>query len=263
MKWKMKWFNVLNYQWDIDPRTIHRSSRVDRNNRPGCRTSRHSRSGKRHDTLDRIDLWGIGSHSERLGNRCDTDTLPWRDRMLWSSPSGTRTSLRSSNRNGLPDRWHCMRHPWIRRCTNIRLDLFQQLIDFSIGNWFDSENTCNVMTRSSVFAMALLLAVLAVESCPAGRLTEQTWPSNGAFALSIRVGAIASMLTGADIGAIVPVTTLGTLILTIVSYVAWEKRNRRMRETKERKRKIKGNTIKEIKRSNNNRRRKSTGCCCW
>ena len=76
------------------------------------------------------------------------------------------------------------------------------------------------MTRSSVFTVALLLAVLAVESRPAGRLAEQAGPSNGAFALSVRVGAIASILTGADIGAIVPVTTLGTLILTIVSDVA-------------------------------------------
>jgi hypothetical protein len=38
--------------------------------------------------------------------------------------------------------------------------------------------------------------------------------------LPIRVGAIASILASADIGAIVPVVSLGTLISTIVSDVA-------------------------------------------
>ena len=76
------------------------------------------------------------------------------------------------------------------------------------------------MTRSSVLTMTLQLAVFAVESRPTGRFTQQTRPSNGAFALAVRVGAIASILTSADIGAIVPITALGTLILAIVSNVA-------------------------------------------
>lgn len=54
---------------------------------------------------------------------------------------------------------------WI--CFNSYL-IFPLAIDFRL------KNTCDVMTRSPVFAMALLLAVLTVESCPAGRLTEQT-----------------------------------------------------------------------------------------
>ncbi len=76
------------------------------------------------------------------------------------------------------------------------------------------------MARRSVLTVALLLTILAIKAGPAWRFAQETGPSGGTFALSVRIGAVASVFTSAGIGAIVSVTALRARILAVVTDVA-------------------------------------------
>lgn len=77
----------------------------------------------------------------------------------------------------------------------------------------------HVVARGAVVAGALLLAALAVEAGPAGRLAEQARPAGRALAQAVRVRAVAPVLALALVRAFVAVEALRARPLAVVPHV--------------------------------------------